>query len=238
MTWLRMLAWSESLALERRASVASERGRMDVYLVPVKPDRHALYCEHVDLEPALDDPSPTRTIREKITAIYRRALREGEEARRHAGSAPAHPHRGRVRRWVTSRLAEAVAEQRLLWRLRRESAAVLVYPAPLSESRAWEVARGCLRSDLDRRRLWCVIDTLLALLCAPFTLIPGPNLPAYYFVFRAVGHFLAMRGAQHGLSKITWTYRTSAPLASMYAAVALDADARAVEVEHVGAHSA
>ena len=88
MTWLRMLAWSESLALERRASVASERGRMDVYLVPVKPDRHALYCEHVDLEPALDDPSPTRTIREKITAIYRRALREGEEARRQTGSAP------------------------------------------------------------------------------------------------------------------------------------------------------
>ena len=80
-----------------------------------------------------------------------------------------------------------------------------------------------------------MIDTLLALLCAPFTLIPGPNLPAYYFVFRAVGHFLAMRGAQHGLSRITWTYRASAPLASMRAAVALDADARAAEVEHVGA---
>jgi hypothetical protein len=207
---------------------------MDVYLVPVALNRHELYCEHVDLEPAPDDPSPTRTIREKITAIYRRALREGEEARRNPGSAP-HPHRGRVRRWVTSRLAEAVAEQRLLWRLRRESAAELIYPAPLSETRAREVTRGCLRSDLDRRRLWCVIDTLLALLCAPFTLIPGPNLPAYYFVFRAVGHFLAMRGAQHGLSKITWTYRASAPLASMYAAVVLDADARAAEVEHVGA---
>ena len=54
-------------------------------------------------------------------------------------------------------------------------------------------------------------------------------------MFRAVGHFLAMRGAQHGLSRITWTYRASAPLASMYAAVALDADARAAEVEHVGA---
>src|SRR4249920_2602835 len=199
---------------------------MDVYLVPVALNRHELYCEHVDLEPAPDDPSPTRTIREKITATYRNALREGEEARRNPGS---------VRRWLTSRLAEAVAEQRLLWRLRRESAAELIYPAPLSETRAREVTRGCLRSDLDRRRLWCVIDTLLALLCAPFTLIPGPNLPAYYFVFRAVGHFLAMRGAQHGLSRIAWTYRASAPLASMYAAVALDADARAAEVEHVGA---
>lgn len=207
---------------------------MDVYLVPVTPNRHELYCEHVDLEPAPDDPSPTRTIREKITAIYRRALREGEEARRHAGSGSSPPHRGRLRRWVTSRLAEAVAEQRLLWRLRREPAVELVYPAALSEPRAWEIAKGCLRSDLDKRRLWCVIDTLLALLCAPFALIPGPNLPAYYFVFRAVGHFLSMRGAQHGLSKITWTYRGSAPLATMYAAVALDADARASEVEHVG----
>ncbi|HKW01602.1 MAG TPA: hypothetical protein VJN96_17375 [Vicinamibacterales bacterium] len=208
---------------------------MDVYLVPVAPDRHELYCEHVDLEPAPDDPSPTRTIRERITAIYRRALQEGEEARRTAGSAASHPHRGRVRRWVTSRLAEAVAEQRLLWRLRREPAAVLVYPAALSEERAWEIAKGSLRSDLDHRRLWCVIDTLLALVCAPFTIIPGPNLPAYYFVFRAVGHFLAMRGAQHGLSGIAWTYRASAPLATMYSAVALDADARASEVEHVGA---
>lgn len=208
---------------------------MDVYLVPVALNRHELYCEHVDLEPARDDPSPTRTIRERITAIYRRALKEGEEARRDGDSVASHPHRGRVRRWVTSRLAESVAEQRLLWRLRRESAAELVYPAALSESRASEIRRGCLRSDLDRRRLWCVIDTLLALLCAPFTLIPGPNLPAYYFVFRAVGHFLAMRGAQHGLSKMTWTYRASAPLATMYAAVALDADARATEVEHVGA---
>ena len=206
---------------------------MKVYLVPVSAKRHQLYCEHIDLEPAPDDSSPTRTIREKVTAIYRRALREGEEERRRGG-APPRPHRGRVRRWVTSRLAEAVAEQRLLWRLRRESAVELLYPASLDESRAWEVARGCLRSDLDRRRLWCLIDTLVALLCAPLTLVPGPNLPAYYFVFRAVGHFLAMRGAQHGLSRITWTYEASAPLETMYAAVTLDADARAAQVEQVG----
>ena len=205
---------------------------MKVYLVPVSAKRHQLYCEHIDLEPATDDSSPTRTIREKVTAIYRRALQEGEAERRRGGAAP-RPHRGRVRRWLTSRLAEAVAEQRLLWRLRRESAAELVYPASLNESRAWEVARGCLRSDLDRRRLWCLIDTLVALLCAPLTLVPGPNLPAYYFVFRAVGHFLAMRGAQHGLSRITWTYEPSHPLETMYAAVTLDADARAAQVEQV-----
>ena len=207
---------------------------MDVYLVPVSPDRHELYCEHLVTDAAPDDPSPSRTIRQRITATYRRALREGEEERRRAADPSQPAHRGRMRRWVTSRLAEAVAEQRLLWRLRRESAAELVYPAVLSETRAWEVARGCLRSDLDRRRLWCVIDTLVAIVCAPLTLVPGPNLPAYCFVFRAVGHFLAMRGAQQGLSRITWSYRPSAPLATMYAAVALDADARAAEVEHVG----
>jgi hypothetical protein len=148
----------------------------------------------------LADPDHPR----KVTASPERFAK----AKRRAEIPERAPSESRPRaRWVTSRLAEAVAEQRLLWRLRRESAAELVYPAPLSESRAQEVTRGCLRSDLDRRRLWCVIDTLLALLCAPFTLIPGPNLPAYYFVFRAVGHFLALRGAQHGLSQITWTSR-------------------------------
>src|SRR5262249_14149586 len=131
-------------------------GCMNVYLVPVSAKRHELYCEPMDLELAPDDPSPTRTIREKITAIYRRALHEGEEERRRQGSESAHQHRGRIRRWITSKLAEAVAEQRLLWRLRRESGAELVYPSSLDETRAWEVARGCLRSDLDRRRLWCV----------------------------------------------------------------------------------
>jgi hypothetical protein len=207
---------------------------MIAYLVPVAANRHELYCEHVDLEPAPDDPSPTRTVREKITAIYHRALREGEQERRGAADSSRPRHRGRVRRWVTSRLAEAVAEQRLLWRLRRESAVELIYPAVLSEERAREIARGCLKSDLDRRRLWCAIDTLVALLCAPLTIIPGPNLPAYYFVFRAVGHFLAMRGAQHGLTRATWTHRPSNPLVAMYAAVALDADARAAQVEQVG----
>ena len=208
---------------------------MIAYLVPVAANRHELYCEHLDVEPAPDDPSPTRSLREKITAIYRRALNEGEEERRRTAGGARPRHRGRIRRWVTSRLAEAVAEQRLLWRLRRESAVELVYPGVLSEARAQDVARGCLKSDLDRRRFWCVIDTLVALLCAPLTIIPGPNLPAYYFVFRAVGHFLAMRGAQHGLTRITWTYRPSHPLAAMYAAVTLDADARAAEVEQVGA---
>jgi hypothetical protein len=37
-------------------------------------------------------------------------------------------------------------------------------------------------------------------------LVPGPNVLAYYFAFRFVGHFLSMRGARHGLDRTDWRF--------------------------------
>jgi len=212
---------------------------MDVFLVPVGVDRHELYCEHADLDlpPGTPDGS-TRSIRQRLTETFRRALHEGdEERRRRAGDpqAAAPLPRGRVRRWITTRLAEAIAEQRLLWHLRREPQVHLFYPDDLPESRAHELARASLQSDLEKHRLWAIIDASLAILCAPVALLPGPNLPAYYFVFRAVGHFLAMRGAQHGLKRVAWDARPSAPLSNVRAALSVDPDARTARVAEVGA---
>ena len=52
-----------------------------------------------------------------------------------------------------------------------------------------------MRRDLGKHRRWLVIDALLLAVSVPLTLIPGPNVPALYFSFRVVGHFLSMRGA-------------------------------------------
>ncbi|MFI5177226.1 MAG: hypothetical protein ACHQO8_01595 [Vicinamibacterales bacterium] len=207
---------------------------MDVFLVPVGPDDHALYCEPAAVEPTpAEDPGP-RSIWRRATDTFRRAVKEGEEER-HRPAAQHPPARGRMRRWITKRLAEAVAEQRLLWHLRTEADADLVHPDDLPETRARDLTRASLRSDLDKHRLWCVIDAALAIASAPLTIIPGPNLPAYYFVFRAVGHFLSIRGAQHGLTGVVWRYRPSAPLTSLRTLTGLDDEARAARVDDVGA---
>ena len=52
-----------------------------------------------------------------------------------------------------------------------------------------------LRRDHDRHRIWLVVNTVLLVLSAVLALVPGPNLVAYYFAFRVVGHWLSMRGA-------------------------------------------
>jgi hypothetical protein len=207
---------------------------MDVFLVPVALDRHELYCEHEHVEPLKASADPAaRTIRQRVTDTFRRAVKEGEEARRGGPDAHQVP-KGRVRRWITTRLAEAVAEQRLLWHLRTAEDAELIYPDDLPESRARDLSRHALQSDLQKHRRWCAIDTALAIVCAPLTLFPGPNLPAYYFVFRAAGHFLSMRGAQVGLNRLVWRYVPSAPLATLRTVDTLEPDARAARVEEIG----
>jgi hypothetical protein len=205
---------------------------MDVFLVPLGGDRHVLYCEHADDDPVPDDGAAP-SIRRRLGDTFKRAVKEGEDARRDSASGAAAPTRGRFRRWITSRLAAVVAEQRLLWRLRGETDATLVHPDDLPPEAAWSLAREALRADLDKHRVWALVDGALALLCAPIALIPGPNLPAYYFVFRAVGHFLSFRGAQRGVSAVAWRYQASAPLTELRAAGALDADQRASLVARV-----
>ena len=53
-------------------------------------------------------------------------------------------------------------------------------------------------------------------------LVPGPNLLAYFFAFRLVGHYLSLRGAKQGLSAMAWTYERSAPLTELRRVLGLD----------------
>ena len=63
--------------------------------------------------------------------------------------------------------------------------------------------------------------------------VPGPNVVAYYFAFRLVGHYLSMRGARQGLSGVTWRNEGSAPLAELRRAIALEPAARDQRVQDV-----
>ena len=166
-----------------------------------------------------------------MSDVFHRMLAEGERAR--AAPDEVSQASGRIRRFIGRKLAEAVAEQRLLWHLRRETHVPLMHPDDRSSSAALQEARRLLTVDRDKHLRWVVIDGFLILLSAPVALLPGPNVLAYYFIFRTVGHFLSMRGAQQGLSGIAWDPQPSAALSDLRTTLALDRDARRLRVDAI-----
>jgi len=207
---------------------------MDVYLVPVGPDRHELYCEVPD-EPDADqtDDHPRGFFR-RIRARFREMLAEAERERRQARATAAHDGwvtraKARIMRWV----AESIAEQRLLWHLRRQAAACLYYPDDLDEVQATAALRSQLTRDFDKHRFWLTIDALGFIVSGLLVLVPGPNVLAYYVAFRLVGHYLSLRGARQGLRGVTWRAEKSSLLSELRRAIALEPAARERRVHEV-----
>jgi hypothetical protein len=206
---------------------------VNVYLVPAASDRYALYCEVRSPAPVAEGRADT--LRGRLLAGFRRLVDEGE----------AEPHRpptsdestmGRVRRLVARRIAEAVAEQRLLWHLRHETAVRLLHPHDLSSEQGIELAHKLIAVDFAKHRRWSILDALITCITGPvFFFVPGPNVVSWYFAFRAVGHYFAMRGAEQGLSHASWVGVPAPELAELRAALTLDGDARQQRVEEISA---
>jgi hypothetical protein len=196
---------------------------MEVFIVPAGADRHELYCEVADETPAADAPAPAG-LRARLSHRFRDLLAAAERHRHRPSPEPSTGWTGRVGRWVMRHIAETITEQRLLWQLRHREAVRLHYPADLTEEAARALLHGALARDRRRHRFWMASDGLIAAITGPlFFFVPGPNLVAYYFVFRFVGHYLAWRGARHGEEVVTWTTSASAPLADLRAALRLPA---------------
>ena len=208
---------------------------MDVFLVPVGNDRYELYCEVSD-EPADEVEERDAGFVRRLIHRFREMVAEAERERRQ-GVPEVAPRgwlgriRARTLRWV----AESIAEQRLLWHLRKQNSAALHFPDDLDEALAMAVLRQHLTRDFDKHRFWLVIDALGLLLSALLTLIPGPNLLAYYFAFRLVGHYFSMRGARCGLDAMAWQAHPSAPLTELRQVLALDPHQRESRVHAVAA---
>jgi hypothetical protein len=200
---------------------------MDVYLLPVGPDRHELYCEVSS--PVHTDAEPSSSIWGRMTHAFRRAVDEGEQAR----SGDVHPRGGRVRRAITRKLAEAVAEQRLLWHLRRQSHARLLHPDDMPPAAALERSRAIITADRDKHKRRALINAGLLVLSGPIALVPGPNVLAYYFAFRTVGHWLSKRGAEQGLSCVSWSPAPCPPLTELRNALRLEAAERSRRVDEI-----
>lgn len=205
---------------------------MDVFLVPAGGPRHELYCEVSEPEPPVEEGESRAGILRRIVTRFREILataeREHRERQSGAVADPEEPKsfmrraRERMMRWI----AESIAEQRLLWHLRGCEAATLVYPHDLTERDANAALMSQLTVDYERHRRWFVIDLLGFIASGAVMLVPGPNLVAYYFLFRFVGHYLSMRGAQQGLQAVAWRAQPSPALSELRATLTLQPEAR------------
>jgi hypothetical protein len=207
---------------------------MDVYVIPTGRDRYELYCE----SPAPAAPEPAEASGSWFSRLsHRFAYMVHEAETQERGVSSRSSQRGwwdrlnaRLMGWVVER----IAEQRLLWNLRREEVARLSHPADMSFDQSLTLVKRMLRRDYDRHRLWLGVNGTLLVLSAVLAIVPGPNLVAYYFAFRVVGHWLSMRGASQGLSRITWTGDANVRLVDLRQAILHEASRRRAEVEAVG----
>ena len=212
---------------------------MEVYLSPVVTYRYELYCERPEVGAAEAAADARTGVFAGMMQRFRAALARVERERDlHPGGSPPASMDGwswqqrmgeRFLRWI----AEAIAEQRLLWHLRRQTEVTAVFPEDMPGVAAMAEIRRMLQRDAERHLRWLIIDALLLCVTGIVAIVPGPNVLAYYFGFRVVGHYLSLRGARQGLSGVTWRERPCAPLADLRRVVELEPHARERDVDEI-----
>src|SRR5689334_21957655 len=202
---------------------------MDVFVIPIGSDRYELYCE-APVEAPAPESAPSGVVG-RLRYHFAVMLHQAEERRRGGVKSPRAATRlGRFQEWIMAWVAERVAEQRLLWNLRRETAVVAFYPQDLTFEQALTLVRRTLQRDWERHRLWLAVDSVLLIGSAALILLPGPNIVGYYFAFRVMGHYLSIRGALQGLRGVTWTGQPCEPLTKLREAATLKGEARDQQV--------
>jgi hypothetical protein len=78
-----------------------------------------------------------------------------------------------------------------------------------------------------------VFDSLLLVASGLLAIVPGPNVLAYYFAFRVVGHYLAWHGARQGLDRVRWSAQPSEALARLRRVLTLSRSDRHEQVARV-----
>jgi hypothetical protein len=199
---------------------------MNVYFIPLGQGRHEPYFEHEDGDEALDAREGAGMLA-RLAARFRQTLRDAERGRHHERAHdPSTGVLGRVQRGLLRWIAERVAEQRLLWHLRRVDEAILYVPDSLEAAAAERAFLQGLRRDGDRHLRLLALHAVGLALSAPLVLVPGPNLFGYFFLFTVISHFLAFRGARRGTSRVRWSVVPSAALSELGRALAAAAPER------------
>ena len=202
---------------------------MTIYLVPARRGRYELYSEVADGEQTA--PPPEGRFRRWLHAANQQWHTLVTQARRAAGTSLW----ARTRDRVVCALAESIAEQRTLWALRAETDAEVCIPAFMDPADA----RRCVLQDMAVARShhvrWLIVDTLLFIVSGVLAILPGPNLVAYYFAFRCVGHLQSWRGARQGMDVVRWTFSPDQALSELSELVDVPRASRAERVDAIAA---
>ena len=208
---------------------------MDVFVIPVGASRYELYCEIADVLPTEQEVPQTGIVgqlRHKF-AVMLKAAEERQHHRRAGEELEAKGLMGRVQDRCMAWVVERIAEQRLLWHLRRQTAAVAIYPDDMTFDQAMTLIRRILHRDYERHKVWLVVDSVGLVLSLLLVVLPGPNVVGYYFAFRVVGHWLSMRGATQGLEHVAWNDSPSSELTILRRVATLEPGEREHEVNAV-----
>jgi hypothetical protein len=202
-----------------------------VYLIPVGRARFELYSEAADEPTAEAAPPPT-------APAWRRTLHRLHEQWRDLvkTASRGEPSAGwfaRVRDRAICRAAESIAEQRTLWSLRHFTKATIVYSTELSDGGAISARTGILAHARRHHGRWLIVDTVLLIVSGILALVPGPNILAYYFAFRVVGHYLSWRGARQAMDFTEWQQRPEPALAELGRLASVPRAARVDRVEAI-----
>ena len=203
---------------------------MDVYLIPTATaERYELYYEAPDAAPA-DTQSSNGWVNRLTFGLWGRMARrfdamllEAEEWRHRRKEAHPDPagFLARGRRKVMGYIVERIAEQRLLWHLRKVDQVCAHMPTDMSEAEADGVVITMLKRDVEHHRNWLWIDLALLIPSAFLTLVPGPNVVGLYFTFQVVSHYLSWVGAKRGLALAPWTFQPCDELKELRSAMTM-----------------
>jgi hypothetical protein len=192
---------------------------VNVYFVPLAAGRFEPYFEQEDGP----EPEPGRESQlgffARMGARFSQMVREAEETRHDRSHEPPATVLGRLQRRLLCWVAERVAEQRLLWRLRSADRAELHVPEELDPVEGLRLLKQVLQKDGDRHLRLLGLHLLGLLVSLPFVVVPGPNFFGYFFTFTVVGHFLAFRGARRGQNEVHWSVTPNSALTTIGRAV-------------------
>jgi K+-H+ exchange-related protein len=145
---------------------------------------------------------------------------------------------GRLARWRARamRLAmQTIGEHRGLWPLRSVDRVTLVHPAGMTAAEAESIRDRLLARATAHHVWWLAVSGVALVPAALLTLIPGPNVVAYYFVGRGAGHYFSWRGARRA-SAAAWDFRAEPALAELGGLADLPREQRASRVDAIAAH--
>ncbi len=205
---------------------------MDVYLVPISADRFECYYEAPE-DGEEEEPVEGGGFFARLRARFNEQLKEAERARHQRSIEEPTSFLGRMQKRTMRWIAERVAEQRLLWHLRRAERATLHTAADQSPQESDAIMRASMKREADRHRNRLVIHSLALLVSIPVAVLPGPNVLGYLFTFTVVGHYLSWRGAIRALRDVAWTTAPNEALAEIRRAFSLDVSTRHHRIREV-----